>query len=243
MDLPFDNTRRRRIHLMRHAEAAYFNEDGTTRAPDPRLVPLTPKGREQATAMSEQMSCLSFDRAICSGLPRTVETAKAVLRDRGLKLDIVPELEEIRGAAIADRKTVAPSDYAYAFFKAHEPEARFVGGERYTDFLGRVLPAFERILEDKTWTSLLLVLHGGVNRAIMSWVIRLGLESLAVFEQDSCCLNIIDLDCHRDTGEIVRRTLRAVNITSYDPCKHDIRYLTMEGMAKRAIDAGLTGSR
>jgi broad specificity phosphatase PhoE len=243
MDLPFDNTRRRRIHLMRHAEAAYFIDDNT-RAPDPHLVPLTPKGREQAAAMGELMSCLTFDRAICSGLPRTVETATAVLRDRKLKLDIIPELEEIRGAALADRQTIAPADYAYAFFKAHEPEARFVGGERYTDFLGRVLPAFERIVEDKSWTSLLLVAHGGVNRAIMSWVIRLGLDSLAVFEQDSCCLNVIDLDCDRETGQIVRRTLRAVNVTSYDPCKHDIRYLTMEGFAKRAADAlGKTSSQ
>jgi probable phosphoglycerate mutase len=235
MDLPFDNTRRRRIHLMRHAEAAYYIDD-RTRAPDPRLVPLTPTGREQAAAMSGLMSCLEFDRAICSGLPRTVETATTVLRDRKLKLEIIPEFEEIRGAALADRQTIAPADYAYAFFKAHEPEARFVGGERYSDFLARVLPAFEKVVEDQSWSNLLLVAHGGVNRAIMTWVIGLGLESLAVFEQDSCCLNVIDLDCDRDTGEVVRRTLRTVNATSYDPCKHEIRYLTMEGFAKRAAD-------
>jgi broad specificity phosphatase PhoE len=37
---------RRRIYLLRHAEVAYFDEDGQPVAPDE--VPLTPAGRHQA---------------------------------------------------------------------------------------------------------------------------------------------------------------------------------------------------
>ncbi|MEQ1866100.1 MAG: hypothetical protein ABL996_15805 [Micropepsaceae bacterium] len=51
MDLPFDRTRRRRIHLMRHADAEYIRPDGN-RAPDSRLVPLTTKGRTEAATIS-----------------------------------------------------------------------------------------------------------------------------------------------------------------------------------------------
>ena len=44
MRLPFEDGRRRRIYLMRHAQADYFAPDGARR-PEPNAVPLTPQGR------------------------------------------------------------------------------------------------------------------------------------------------------------------------------------------------------
>ncbi len=85
---------RRRIYLMRHAEAAYVGDDGR-RATDSRMVPLTARGRAQAQAMHEALSGIAFDRVVVSGLPRTVETARIVLGDPARPLETVPALEEI----------------------------------------------------------------------------------------------------------------------------------------------------
>ena len=52
MDLPFDRTRRRRIYLMRHAEAAYITAEGA-RAPDSRVVSITERGRAEAHEMAQ----------------------------------------------------------------------------------------------------------------------------------------------------------------------------------------------
>jgi len=238
MDLPFDRTRRRRIHLMRHADAEYIRPNGT-RAPDSRLVPLTPKGRTEAAAMGALMAGIEFDRAICSGLQRTRDTAAIVLGERNLKLEIVTELEEIRGGDAVARAKLSPVDYAYAMFKASEPDACYASGERFSDFVERVMPAFNRILDEPDWTSLLLVAHGGVNRAILTDFTGSGLAAFGTFEQDSACLNIIDVDTCLDTGAVLRRILRAVNITAEDPAKRTRRLLTLEGMTKRFIDAGL----
>ena len=73
--LPFDKGSRRRIYLLRHAEAAY---ESLGPSGDPRLVPLTPHGREQAAGMAKLLADTAFDRAVCSGLPRTRETAEIV---------------------------------------------------------------------------------------------------------------------------------------------------------------------
>ena len=237
LTLPFDRSRRRRVYLMRHAEAQYVQPDGT-RAPDSRVVPLTAKGREEAAAMEKLLADVPFDRAICSGLQRTRETAGIVLGDRKLDLGIVPELEEIRGGDPIAREKLSPVDYAYAMFQAGESGACYAGGEPFQAFFDRVVPAFNAITNDPGWTSLLLVCHGGVNRAILTDITSASLRAFGAFEQDSACLNLIDVDTCLDTGAVLRRILRGVNITAEDPFKKTRRLLTLEGMTKRFMEAG-----
>jgi broad specificity phosphatase PhoE len=237
LTLPFDRTRRRRVYLMRHAEAQYVQPDGT-RATDSRVVPLTERGRKEAAAMGALLADVPFDRAICSGLPRTRETAAIVLGARKLDLAIVPELEEIRGGDPIARAKLSPVDYAYAMFQAGEPGACYAAGEPFADFVARVVPAFTAITNDSSWSTLLLVAHGGVNRAILTDITSASLKAFGAFEQDSACLNLIDVDTCLDTGAVLRRVLRGVNITAEDPVKKTRRLLTMEGMTKRFVDAG-----
>lgn len=237
MNLPFDRTRRRRIYLMRHADAAYIGSDGT-RASDSRVVPLTEMGRAEAMATAELMSGIQFDRAICSGLPRTRETGAIVLGSRNLSLEVEPELEEIRGGDAVARANLSPVDYAYAMFRAAEPGECFAAGENFASFADRVLRAFGKITADPNWATLLLVCHGGVNRAILTDIACGGLKAFGAFEQDSCCVNVIDIDNCLETGAVLRRILRGVNITADDPIKRTRGLLTMEGLTKRYVDAG-----
>jgi probable phosphoglycerate mutase len=237
--LPFDRTHRRRIHLMRHAEAAYFEPDGK-RASDSRLVTLTERGRAEAAAMAQLLAAVEFDRAICSGLARTLETAKIVMGDRKETIDVIPALEEIRGGDAVARAAISPPDLAYAMFRAGLPNACFAGGEPFARFAARVIGAFQQIVAAQDWTSLLMVCHGGVNRAILTEVTGAGLKAFGAFEQDSCCLNVIDVDCCLEGGEVERWILRAVNATADDPIKSTRRLLTLEGVAMRL--AGEMGS-
>lgn len=230
MELPFEEGRRRRIYLMRHAEAAYFNETGA-RDPDPHNVSLTPNGRRQALAMADWLAPVHFDRAICSGLPRTRETASLVLGGREIVLETSPDLAEIRGAGMEQRARLSPVDYAYSMFRAGDPGATFASGEAFQAFRDRVLPAFADILDDQAWTRLLLVCHGGTNRAILTWFLGLGLDAFGQFEQDSCCLNILDFDQLAGSGAVVRRIVRALKMTAQDTAKTGSTFLSMEWLA------------
>jgi probable phosphoglycerate mutase len=227
MENPIDGSVRRRIYLMRHAEAAYRIGDGSP-APDPRAVPLTARGRGEAEQMRGVLAEVSFDFALCSGLPRTRETAGLVLEGRDLPLEIEPGLVEVHaGPGFAGTL----GELAHPFEGADEPGARFMSGEPFKDLKARVIEAVERQLTRASWRRALFVCHGGVNRVILGWALGSDGAAWASLEQDSCCLNVLDFDFDPASGRLLRRLVRAVNVTPYDLVKKDILLTTLEQTA------------
>ena len=94
-------TGRRRIYLMRHGHVDYFGKEIQAAGGDTKVVPLTPLGQAQAEAAGKALSAVTFDRAICSGVPRTRQTAEFVLSaqdaDRRPRLEVEESLVEIHG--------------------------------------------------------------------------------------------------------------------------------------------------
>jgi probable phosphoglycerate mutase len=208
---------RRRIYLMRHAAVSYF-DDGKPVRPDE--VPLTEEGIQQARAAGEALSTVDFDRVLASGLPRTVETARIVAP--GVDVETWPDLRELEGGRLGD----IPEDqlertFVRAFHGVVPEDARFLGGETIGSLFDRVLPALDRLLADPDWDVVLAVLHGGVNRAILSYALTGRREFLGGFEQAPACINVLDIG---ESGWIVR----AVNVAPYDPMHLRGRLTTME---------------
>ncbi|MGE0625535.1 MAG: histidine phosphatase family protein [Pseudomonadales bacterium] len=240
----FERPDRRRIFLLRHAEAAYVADDGTV-TDDPRQVGLTAIGRVQARKQAAVLASIDFDRAICSGLPRTRETARIILADRRQpELEEVAALEEIRGGGreqpVADVGQWL-EHVANPWAAADHPEATFLGGERFVDFAARVTPAFDAVIADRSWRTLLLVLHGAVNRMIFNHVMGLAWQGRMSIEQDNCCINIIDVDTPAvgtvdADGIAARYLIRAVNLTAYDLNKSGIVLTSMEQTAARIAE-------
>jgi broad specificity phosphatase PhoE len=209
---------RRRIYLMRHAEVAYFEADG--RPLRPEGVPLTREGENQARATREALAGIRFDRSITSDLERTLETARIVAP--GVEAEAWPDLRELGAGRLGD---IPDEDVEQAFagvFRDVVPEeTRFLGGETIGSLFDRVLPALERLLADESWDALLAVLHGGVNRAILSFALTGERTFLGNFEQAPACVNILDAGA----GHWV---VRAVNVTPYDLAHLSGRETTME---------------
>ncbi|HJV26005.1 MAG TPA: histidine phosphatase family protein [Aromatoleum sp.] len=216
---------RRRIYLMRHADVSYFDAQG--KPLDPRTVPLTAEGRRQAAASARLLADVRFDLALCSGLTRTIETARIVLGNRDLPLEEDARLKEVRGSRFSDIPADASEQtIAYAYESAGDPEGRFIGGERWIDFGTRVTAAWRDLIARDDWCNLLLVAHDGVNRVLMSAVVGAGLAGLGAFEQDPACINIIELDILDD--RLQRAYLRAVNIAAYDHVRDGHHLMVME---------------
>lgn len=72
----------------------------------------------------------------------------------------------------------------------------------------------------------MVVSHDAVNRVLLCWAAGAGLGGMAAFEQDTACLNIIDIDWA--DGEAIRRLIRMVNFTPYDMVKSGIDLTVME---------------
>jgi probable phosphoglycerate mutase len=226
-----DGARRRRLYLFRHGSVDYIDRNGDWVA-DPDVVELNEEGRAQADAMADSFSGIAVDRAVCSGLLRTRQTGKTILAGRGIELEVISDLEEIRPTRekVAGGQDVF-ADVAFSHWRAPDDDARFLGGERYSDFYARVVGAMESLLANNDWNDLAIFAHGGTNAAVLGWVTGLGLDSFGVLDQEPCCLNIVDFDTIVDGDNVVRKTVRAVNITVNDALKRDRHASDMEMLA------------
>lgn len=216
---------RRRIYLMRHGEVRYFDHSG--RPVHPKFVDLTARGRAQAASMGELLAEVPFDRALSTGLARTMQTAQGVLAGRELELEEIPALKEIHsGRATGMSPERIEADFIHAMDEAGEPGARFAGGDLFQEFHDRVTGAFQELLLQPGWRNLLLVAHDATNRMLLAWASYGGLASVRAFEQDPGCLNVIDADV--DNGEIRRRMVKLTNLTPINHSKLDNNLTSME---------------
>ncbi|MHB9839507.1 histidine phosphatase family protein [Paraburkholderia terrae] len=219
--------KRRRIYLMRHGDVTYFDASGSTI--DPERVPLNEKGRAQADAAGRAFAeqNVRFDRVIASGLPRTVETAQRVLAQMANQtaIDIEPAWEEIRGGKPG---SIPAYDLEAAFIGAFDgivaEDVQFLGGETIGELFDRVLPALAALRNDASWDVALLVLHGGVNRAILSHAITAGGRTFfGHLAQATGCINALDVGAaQRDW------VVRMINHAPPSPLHRDARNTSME---------------
>lgn len=215
----------RRVYLVRHGSVSYFDDHG--RPLDPRHVPLNPQGISQARACAELLAEAPLSRIVCSGLPRTVQTADIIRGMRPLVVEIEPELKEIRAGRFREvPDALRFREIAHAYAQAPQPGAQFIGGERWDHFNGRVVAAFARQCQVQQDGDLLLVVHDAVIRVILAHVCGAGLGALRAFEQDPAGLSILDRQ------ELVDGThnyvLRAVNLAAYDLLRLTQRDTVME---------------
>lgn len=230
-----DGASRRRLYLFRHGAVDYVDASGAW-VEDPDSVDLNEVGIAQAGAMAELFADVHVDKAICTGYPRTVQTASIVLGERDIELETVERLQEIRhGSGEVSGGYDICSDVAFSHWRAPQEDATFLGGERYHDFYARVSRAMEALLEDRSWHDLAVFAHGGTNAAILGWATGVGLRAFGLLDQATCCLNVVDFDTDA-SGSVLRKTVRGMNITADDPLKHRRDAGDMELMARRLLE-------
>lgn len=222
------NEKRRRIYLMRHGNVTYFDADGTAYPPDE--VPLNEKGRAQTTAAGKVFAGLGiqFDRVITSNLPRTIESATRVLAETGQQIEIESwlEFQEVRGGVL---EVIHDDDleaaFTHAFTSMAAEDKKFLDGESVGELLDRIHPAIDKLRADPSWDTVLLVLHGGVNRAFLSYAITSQRIFLGNIEQAPGCINVLDVG-ERSNDWVIQ----TINYSPLLPLQTESRLSTMEEM-------------
>jgi broad specificity phosphatase PhoE len=92
----------------------------------------------------------------------------------------------------------------------------------------------ETVLVDPSWHNLAVFAHGGTNAAILGWATGVGLQAFGLLDQSMCCLNIVDFDVD-DSGVVLRKTVRGMNITADDPVMRERHASDMEMLARRIL--------
>lgn len=220
-------TRRRRLYLVRHGHVDYFDQLG--RPLDPRSVLLSEVGLLQASSLGQVLASIHFDRMLCSDYPRAEQTLSVALDGRSPSYLAVSDLREIRAGRLREIPAETLHETVLGTFRnAARPNATFLGGERWDEFQHRVLHVLHDLLNDSSWDSALIVSHDAVNRVLLGWAAGTGLASIAAYEQDNACLNIVDIDT-RGT-EILSRVIRTQNFTAYNPGKIGLSETVLENL-------------
>lgn len=214
---------RRRIYLMRHAEVSYVTDTGPLS--DASAAILTPRGRDQASTAGRALRDVAIDRVVTSGTPRTTATAALVLAEQHGTPPAIEEWPNLNEAHAGTPAGIPPElvDSMLATFSGPVgPDAVQLGGETVGSLTDRVNPAVDQLVADESWDTALIVLHGAVNRVILSRALVGDGVFLGHLEQTAACVNVLDL------GPGAHWYLRAVNITPYDVVPTGSRQTSVE---------------
>jgi probable phosphoglycerate mutase len=231
-------TGRRRVYLMRHGFVDYTSA-AVRKARDPKVATLTDRGVEEAKAAGVALSEVHFDLALCSGLPRTRQTAEIVLAEhpKAPELEVEARFGELRSGSYMDFHSAEhlAAVMTFTFEQAGQPDAEFLpGGERFADALIRVQAALQDLLMRPDWSCALVVAHEVVNRMLLADVIGAPLGASAGFEQDTGCINILDFDLvPLETGlgtKVERGVIKAVNLTPANYLKNGMNLRSLEAI-------------
>ncbi len=202
-----------RLYLVRHGETEWNAQGRLTGHTD---VGLSDWGRQQARAVAQRLSGVTFDAAYSSDLSRTAETARIILAQQPeVTLNSTPQLRErhygvFEGLTVAERQARYPDMFAASVtndldFAPTDGETLVQVGARMAAFVAGLR---ERHLEE----TVLIAGHGGSLRATLPALLGLPLEALWRLFLDNCSLSIVDT---YPESEGVGAVLRLFNDTSH----------------------------
>ena len=197
----FQRTNAAELFLIRHADAIP-EEDEIIPSGIYDDLPLSRTGRQQAQALTERLSGLSFDAMYSSPLRRCLETAAPLAKRLGMTPIIAEGLKEIKLGNIRPLPEDSQKNLA-ALTKALQERqldiVRIAGetghwdgipdSERSIAFRSRVVKTLDEIVSRHIGQRILAFAHGGVINAYIAEV--LGLEKDFFFPAANTSISIV----------------------------------------------------
>jgi probable phosphoglycerate mutase len=185
------------ILLLRHAQSQ-GNEEGRFGGHGP--TPLTPHGRDQATAVARALAREGgLVTILSSDLVRAVQTAQLVSQATGVDVTTTPELRErsvgiFTGLTFAEAADRHPE--AYAAMMRRDPNACVPEGETTWQCAARAAACFDRALARHSEGRVLFVSHAFTINLLLRRLFMLADSEF--FQTDNCALH--RLKRRRDGG-------------------------------------------
>jgi len=180
------------LYLIRHGQVANARPRSYHGQMD---VPLSDAGRQQMSRLADWAPSVDVAAIYCSDLQRTREGADTVARHCVAPVSASSLLREKHfghweGLTYEEAEQRFPSEWQA--WLADPLDARPPAGETYREVEARVLPFVRRLVREHAGQTVLILAHGGVNRALLCSALGLSLRQAFRIEQDYACVNRID---------------------------------------------------
>lgn len=181
-----------RLYLIRHGQVVNFDTGVFNGHND---VDLSDLGMRQMEAAARRLSREAISAVYCSDLIRSRKGAEIIAAEHGLVPEVSRNLRELdfgiwAGLTFMQIEEAFPG--AMAERSKNILEYKVPGGESGGDMKRRIMAKVEQILHRHDGRHIVLVVHGGVNRVILTHVLSLDLKNFYSIDQEYGCLNIID---------------------------------------------------
>ncbi len=164
----------KRLLLFRHASTEQTGKRLSGWTPG---VHLSEQGVHEAEALAERLAPLELDAVYSSPLERCLETATAVAEPRGLKVETVEDVGEVRYGEWTGRELseLAKQDL-WRVVQRHPSGARFPEGESILEMQTRAVLACERLRADHAGQTVGVCSHADVIKAITAHYLGMHLD-------------------------------------------------------------------
>ena len=187
------------VLLIRHAQTDAVGAWHAGRAGE---LSLNQCGRAQAARLCERLGRVNLSAVYSSPLPRAVETAGPVARDRGLRVEPMLELVEVDfGEWTGARFEDLASDPRWTRFNQNRSTAEVPGGERATEVQARIARALDVARERHPNQTVAFVSHADVIRYAVLHIVGAPLDFVHRFEISPASITSVAL--HADGATLL----------------------------------------
>jgi probable phosphoglycerate mutase len=180
-----------RFLLIRHA---HHDAIGRYLAGQASGLHLNDEGREQVRALVAALHDVPLAAVVSSPLERTRETAEPIARDHGLELILLDDVIEYGvGKWTGIAFTALDGHDEWRRFNDLRSLTRPPGGELMLDVQARAVAALLRLHEQFPSTTVAVVFHGDVIRAVLLYVLGMPVDFLHRIEISPGRISIMDL--------------------------------------------------
>lgn len=158
-------------------------------------VPLSAGGEAQCAAQARRLAALRVDAVYSSDLERARRSGEIIGAPHGLTPMPVPALREMamgRWEGLTAEEIREREPEAFRNWMSRVGEFPFPEGESVPDLIARAGPAFDRIVAGAAGGAVVIVAHGGTNRALLCRALGLPLDRLLALGQDYGALSVLE---------------------------------------------------
>jgi probable phosphomutase (TIGR03848 family) len=175
--------------LIRHAHNDWVNHRLAGWTPG---VHLNDQGRAEARALAERLSGYRIDALFTSPLERAQETAAYLAEPRGLTVQSLDGIGEVRYGEWTGRELkVLKDEPLWRQVQHHPSRARFPGGETLGEVQARAVAALEAVAAEYPEAVVAAVSHGDVIKAIVAHYVGAHLDMFQRLSVGTASLSIV----------------------------------------------------
>lgn len=207
-----------KIILVRHARTTY-NEQGRYQGSSDDSV-LTEKGHQDAYSTGLALQKYDFDAIYTSPLTRVQQTIQAILAAFKQKNNNIPPLfidHQLTEIQMLDWQGLLYQEVKEKFIDAYNywqntPHLFTLNGTFFPvlELFKQAQQFWQNILTKHRGQTILIVAHGGTNRALISTAVGLNPEYYHNLQQSNCGISCLEFASEHNIGE-----LKYLNVTSH----------------------------